>query len=1012
MKKLIPAIISIGFAFSGFSQEICNNGIDDDGDGFIDCYDNECAGTPDCGDSYLSDKPDCEVPPDVFPTFSLDLEYYTPNRTTSGNSLVSIGDVDGDGKTEIVSVNYYTSFAYVIDGATGAIKYQRNLGNRIRPYLEVMTADVNRDGCAEIFMPVLNQNTNQWEIRAYNCDLTVELWVSTTLSRPGNIAAADFDEDGLVEIYARDEIFDAQTGFKMAGSSFSANNGNANFIDKHLVAGGVAVDLLDDNECASCQGLELAIGGKIYSVNINRGMNAATLNLERSVDHFPVYYNPWRQNRGGTSVADYNQDGFLDVIYNGVTSTDPQTAVFFWDVRNNNLLGYKDTFDNWDRGVGRLNIADVDGDGNLNVTYVSGPFLYALDENWNLLWKRAIIENSSGTTGTTVFDFNGDGSAETVYRDEQNLYIVDGMNGNFLSSIPCRSLTFMEYPIVADVDNDGETEICVTCLTNDNDDIYNDIGDSHIRVFRSKDDKWVPARKVWNQHAYFNVNVNDDLSIPIQMQKHHLAFSSGTCKTGPVKPLNSFLNQAPYLTVEGCPNYGAADLNFGGNVAVTQAVCPDTDFQVSFDISNSGDKDVLFDIPITFYNGDPFTATSTKLNTTSVFLSIPAGQTVRVNNLTVFGPGGSFNLYISVNDDGSGTPPIAFPLGGLAECDYSNNVGSIPINNLPVPIQTNKLSDNTKCMIGGTDNGAAEAFVLINGVPTTAGYTFNWWFGNNPTGQPAYTGPIVSNLKEGTYSVTAYNNTVSCGSDTIFVNISLNQNTNPNILVSVDNALTQCDVPNGQLSVAINSTEPLSNFDILWLDGSTVGVSDTISINAIASGLTNKDYTVIVKDKTTGCETTATTNLPSNIVIPVVEPVVNSQLTQCTVGAENGEIEAFVGGLQTGYTFNWYDGNGVKPTPDFTGPLYSNLLTGDYTVVAINNTTQCESLPVTLPIVNNQVIPVVNPTIINHQTSCSTPNGSASVDVNGNSTDYIFQWFSGQTTSALFELPNSPAPLL
>jgi len=28
--------------------EICNNGIDDDGDGAIDCYDRKCAGDPSC----------------------------------------------------------------------------------------------------------------------------------------------------------------------------------------------------------------------------------------------------------------------------------------------------------------------------------------------------------------------------------------------------------------------------------------------------------------------------------------------------------------------------------------------------------------------------------------------------------------------------------------------------------------------------------------------------------------------------------------------------------------------------------------------------------------------------------------------------------------------------------------------------------------------------------------------------------------------------------------------------
>ncbi|MEM9821817.1 MAG: hypothetical protein AAF985_12125, partial [Bacteroidota bacterium] len=34
------------------AQEICNNGIDDDNDGFIDCGDTECSGNASCSDAF------------------------------------------------------------------------------------------------------------------------------------------------------------------------------------------------------------------------------------------------------------------------------------------------------------------------------------------------------------------------------------------------------------------------------------------------------------------------------------------------------------------------------------------------------------------------------------------------------------------------------------------------------------------------------------------------------------------------------------------------------------------------------------------------------------------------------------------------------------------------------------------------------------------------------------------------------------------------------------------------
>ena len=58
-----------------------------------------------------------------------------------------------------------------------------------------------------------------------------------------------------------------------------------------------------------------------------------------------------------------------------------------------------------------------------------------------------------------------DGPSEIVYRDEDFLYILNGNNGSVNTSIPCRSRTSVEYPIVADVDADGSTEICIVCAS-------------------------------------------------------------------------------------------------------------------------------------------------------------------------------------------------------------------------------------------------------------------------------------------------------------------------------------------------------------------------------------------------------------------------------------------------------------------------------------------------------------------------------------------------------------------
>src|SRR6187551_828423 len=55
--------------------EICDNGRDDDNDGFVDCYDKECSLSPSCDNFFLGKDVLCNVKPDSFPPFSMKLKF-------------------------------------------------------------------------------------------------------------------------------------------------------------------------------------------------------------------------------------------------------------------------------------------------------------------------------------------------------------------------------------------------------------------------------------------------------------------------------------------------------------------------------------------------------------------------------------------------------------------------------------------------------------------------------------------------------------------------------------------------------------------------------------------------------------------------------------------------------------------------------------------------------------------------------------------------------------------------
>ncbi|MCB9680012.1 MAG: VCBS repeat-containing protein [Alphaproteobacteria bacterium] len=149
-------------------------------------------------------------------------------------------------------------------------------------------------------------------------------------------------------------------------------------------------------------------------------------------------------------------------------------------------------------------IADIDADGYPEIVVAGGDELRAVNHDGSTLWSRS-VQDESGATGASIFDFDGDGVQEVVYIDEVAVYAFNGTDGfEKFRSDEHASNTMMDYPVIADVDADGEAEIVVA-----------HVGYGFaITVYGQADGRWAPTRRVWNQHAYSRDNVADDLDIP------------------------------------------------------------------------------------------------------------------------------------------------------------------------------------------------------------------------------------------------------------------------------------------------------------------------------------------------------------------------------------------------------------------------------------------------------------------------------------------------------------------
>lgn len=646
-----------------FAQEICNNGIDDDADGYVDCYDPDCSGNPLCNGSYIGlPTPPCQFTPTPTP-FTMVTKWTTNAGVAPMDNRQTpvIGDIDNDGIPEVIGrrVNTVNSL-FVFSGATGALE-QTIASPQTDVFLDSPTmGDVDNDGFGEIII-VAEGNASNRRLHCYEHTGALK-WVSNT--QVGYAAnddrwvpsLIDFDGNGSPEVYIGNQVYNGQTGALIA----SAGNGPARGASPVSIneALSVAADVLPTGACPDCAGAELICGNTVYSVNLTTG----TLNAVRVGTGV---------TDGPTSLADIDMDGDLDAVVTG--SSGGLSRIYVWDLQTNAQLAPSFSVSSASAAVvnttagGRTNIADFNSDGTPEIGIAGRNVYLVIDFNplTNTLvelWSRA-TQDGSERTGSSVFDFEGDGSAEVVYRDEDTLFVYDGPTGATRVAVPCNAATRYDYPVVVDVDADGQTDIVCAC-----DGVYN--------AYESVANPWIKAREIWNQHAYNVVNIDDDLSIPRTQQPSYLGFPAGS----PVRfPFNNFLNQTTELDVQGVPIYAATDDSIALNNPTVNidytncGVAPNT-IGISPTVFNNGDITLPAGTPISLYNGNPFAAGSSLITTVTVPSSVPVGGSLQIPMFYFPDQGGTFTLYVLINDDGLAPTPITGVGNTHAECDLNNNL--------------------------------------------------------------------------------------------------------------------------------------------------------------------------------------------------------------------------------------------------------------------------------------------------------------------------------------------------
>ncbi len=669
--KLLVVLLLFGLQ-QAFCQEICNNGIDDDGDGLIDCYDNDCSDSTNCESFFISNyKGDtsCLTTPDIDSTFEL-VSLWTSETMSSGLGVPMVADMDGDGYPELIAASDSNGAGLfpptygqilILDGNTGVTKTKITLlkGQTVAPGFysyNIAVADINSDGLGEIIIRVdtSGMGVNNFS-RLFCFDIMGNLlWKADSgidnrsfgVDYGDYPTITDFNADSIPEVFIGRNIFNATNGELISRVG-------PTLYDKFVAFGfsmhsSIAADFIPTDSCVTCDGLELVVGNSIYSLDIS---NDAFYLWSQLDDSMQIGFN---------SMADMDGDSLLDIVtvatLDNSLGTYDSTIVYSWNPRNGSVM--KQNMLIFENGFGgRANLGDFDNDGAVEVGFAGSEYYMALDNDLSIMWQHKVKDVSSSVTGSSLFDFNCDGSMEVVYRDEEFLRIMEGENGNTLDSIACISGTYREFPVIVDVNNDKHAEIICMC------DSITALGPK-IFAFGNKKNNWYPTRKVMNQYNYFATNINDDLSIPIVPQNQSL-----------IPALNGFLNQPSNLDADGNPAcfIEVNDLSlFIDSVEYIEDEC--NEVKVTYVVCSKNDLAIIPSGSVaSIYNGD-----GVLLLKDTIFYEFQSDTCVQRDIILSLGKNSSMReLFFFINDikDGFETAPNI----DFLECSYDNNADSTNI---------------------------------------------------------------------------------------------------------------------------------------------------------------------------------------------------------------------------------------------------------------------------------------------------------------------------------------------
>ena len=672
---------------------------------------------PELGDPYPQNLQVMSTP--LVTDFNFDGHRKSEFPTVHPSIVVNSYNNSSDGACGLGPKNDKTAWGIlrVLDGRTCKLQY--NIDTRIVGSVTPAIGDLDGDGSPDIVAYTWESGTTPSGVVALSFDRAKQVWSELWRSHDAAGAAhralqscewagpslADLDNDGKPEVLAEGFVY-SNTGQLLDASLGNFGNADGQFA--------VVADIDKDGVA------NLVTPGGTYAWNKAQSRweskytypAPAVGSTYVAVGDFGTVH--------GTTLDRTTRDGFAEVVVVG----NGQVSMLSYDGKVVfGPLSIPSAASSW--GGGPPTIGDFDNDGRAEFAAAGADSYQVFDPDCvdgadvqfcptgaknQILWSRFSQDQSSRVTGSSLFDFEGNGTAEAIYADECFARIHDGATGEVLFSQQHSSCTWNENATIADVVGNFRSKLIVPSNTNCNvmcpavDPVFKGLrctaatdcpnampcdsrfcrctADSQcntsasgggfvclpaptgvpgtgstcqaahsgnrtgIRVFGDTLDRWVASRPMWNQHAYSITNVTDEGRIPA---------TSAVMRNWEQPGLNNFR-----LNVQGKLNPSSAPDATAQGYGSASAVCSGGMATLSTAVCNRGAAPVGDGMPVTFYEG------ATALCTATTSEALPPGKCIQVRCTAPMIQSGQHNVTIAADDDGAGHAPVS-------ECNDGNN---------------------------------------------------------------------------------------------------------------------------------------------------------------------------------------------------------------------------------------------------------------------------------------------------------------------------------------------------